>query len=1020
MKPKVNPEALRLRLEAQLEAGPAAQPTAESPRPCIPDHKLLVRIGAGSYGDVWLAQGVTGSFYAVKVVWRHKFSSQRPYEREFSGIACFEPISRSHPGVVNVLHVGRDDALGCFFYVMELADPIVEPAQGFDPAGYVPHTVGAELKKRGRLPVAEVLSLGVQLADALAHLHRHGLVHRDVKPSNVIFVKGQAKLADIGLVIGTDEARSFVGTEGFIPPEGPGTMQADVFALGRLLYVAATGKDRCDFPDLPADLDRWPDREAMLELNEILTRACAPEPAQRHQTAGALMADLSLLLSGRSIRRAYGIEQRLRRVTLTAAVAGLMACVTAGAVWFQHRQRARADAQAARETTLRQRAEQSERLSRQRLRESLLREALALSTSSLPERRERALAALRSAAAIRPGTDLRDAAIAALATPELRVLRRWNARSDHTLTARPDVNLTRYFRSEENGTVRILRITDDQELLRLPSVGPPAEFGQFSPDGGWLALKYTDASLRAWDLSARTNMLITRQAARGCLAFDPAGTAVVVAMENGQVRLVDLPTGTVRWQRDQKGEPFWLAVHPALPLVAVAFENRICFFNTTHGELLRVAPVPTSGLVGLWTDDGRQLLTTHADYSIRAWAGPRWEAPQVIMRFHLSEPSYLAVDPSGRWLASAGWDNQVFWSSLSDGRVLLSLTGDSVASAHDRPTYLWSRRNEWTLAELQSAFVPETIPVHEQEKSPQRVAFSPDGRWIATAGYDGIRLLETRGRKISVLLADGAVKALGFGADAHSLRAMTEREMLRFELELAPRPGPARWRLVERKQLPGALDARVAEFSPDGRAWIGLGTRDGQPESWFIGQVDHEDCSAYRFPTPEIEFPALSPNGRWLAWGNWRGNNAYVVDLQAAKQQPLLLHSEGSTTVLFSPDGQWLVVSDTVKLQLFEAGSFHLLRSVARTSPGVLPGFLAFTPDSKLLASTLPPNQVQLTDPATGATLATLQTPERHFLSRLCFSPDGQVLAVASQDHALLLWDLTRLRGKLRELGLDW
>src|SRR6185503_97203 len=63
----------------------------------------------------------TGALRAVKVVWRSHFASERPYEREFHGIVQFEPISRSHPGVVNVLHVGRDDA-GCFFYVMELAD----------------------------------------------------------------------------------------------------------------------------------------------------------------------------------------------------------------------------------------------------------------------------------------------------------------------------------------------------------------------------------------------------------------------------------------------------------------------------------------------------------------------------------------------------------------------------------------------------------------------------------------------------------------------------------------------------------------------------------------------------------------------------------------------------------------------------------------------------------------------------------------------------------------------------------
>src|SRR5262245_29621271 len=93
-----------------------------APPPTIPDHTLLRRIGKGSYGEVWLARNVMGTFRAVKVVYRRAFDSDRPYEREFAGIRRFEPVSRSHPSQLNVLHVGRDDVAGHFYYVMELAD----------------------------------------------------------------------------------------------------------------------------------------------------------------------------------------------------------------------------------------------------------------------------------------------------------------------------------------------------------------------------------------------------------------------------------------------------------------------------------------------------------------------------------------------------------------------------------------------------------------------------------------------------------------------------------------------------------------------------------------------------------------------------------------------------------------------------------------------------------------------------------------------------------------------------------
>src|SRR5262245_46631397 len=313
----MNPEDIARGIGDKLGA-PSAQRVAERPappHPRIPDHELLRRVGSGSYGEVWLARGITGRLHAVKVVRRSNFSSDRPYEREFHGIVQFEPISRSHPGMVNVLHVGRDDTAGCFFYVMELADaveprvareseleverPIIERPADTQLStqaslNYSPHTLAADLKSCGRLSVSDVLRLGVQLADALGHLHRHGLVHRDVKPSNVIFVRRQPKLADIGLVTSVQEARSFVGTEGFIPPEGPGTERADLFALGRLLYEAATGKDRCEFPQLPGDLENWPstERETLLELNEVLAKLCAPDAATRHNNAAEVAGDL--------------------------------------------------------------------------------------------------------------------------------------------------------------------------------------------------------------------------------------------------------------------------------------------------------------------------------------------------------------------------------------------------------------------------------------------------------------------------------------------------------------------------------------------------------------------------------------------------------------------------------------------------------------------------------------------------------------------------------------------------------
>jgi serine/threonine protein kinase len=90
--------------------------------PVVPDHELIRRIGGGSYGDVWLARTTVGTWRAVKVVFRDRFTDSRPYEREFNGIQKFEPLSRGNEAFIDILQIGRNDAEGYFYYVMELAD----------------------------------------------------------------------------------------------------------------------------------------------------------------------------------------------------------------------------------------------------------------------------------------------------------------------------------------------------------------------------------------------------------------------------------------------------------------------------------------------------------------------------------------------------------------------------------------------------------------------------------------------------------------------------------------------------------------------------------------------------------------------------------------------------------------------------------------------------------------------------------------------------------------------------------
>lgn len=313
---------------------PRAGPAAVSGTECegtffaqIPDHELIRKIDSGCYGEVWLARNALGTYRAVKIVYRSNFSHARPFDREFTGIQKYEPVSRSQGGLMDILQVGRNEQGGYFYYVMELADD-VSSGQTINPESYTPRTLAYERSHRGHLPFDECLSVGLALSSALAALHKHGLVHRDVKPSNIVFVNGVPELADIGLVTDVEEARSYVGTEGFIPPEGPGTPQADIYSLGKVLYELSTGMDRQEYPLLPTSLGDTESRHELLELNEIVLKACRADPAERYKTAERMQADLLLLQRGRSIKQVRKLQRRLafaRRTGIIAAVAALLA-----------------------------------------------------------------------------------------------------------------------------------------------------------------------------------------------------------------------------------------------------------------------------------------------------------------------------------------------------------------------------------------------------------------------------------------------------------------------------------------------------------------------------------------------------------------------------------------------------------------------------------------------------------------------------------------------------------------------
>ncbi len=273
--------------------------TARDPLPETPGYEFFSSpFAEGAYGKVWLARNADGEWRALKVISLAQFDGDAdPYEREFEGIRKYQPVSGRHPGLLRVDFVSEKKA-GYFYYVMELGDAIA-PGWEENPALYQPRNLVSERAQlRGRrLPVRTCVELGLSLSEALDFLHGQGLTHRDIKPPNIIFVGGRPKLADLGLITGIRELGhegTLVGTPGYLPPapERPGTVQADIYSLGMVLYVLCTGRAAALFPEVATTLVSAGEPPEFLPLNHVILKACQPLPEERYASAAKMRAAL--------------------------------------------------------------------------------------------------------------------------------------------------------------------------------------------------------------------------------------------------------------------------------------------------------------------------------------------------------------------------------------------------------------------------------------------------------------------------------------------------------------------------------------------------------------------------------------------------------------------------------------------------------------------------------------------------------------------------------------------------------
>ena len=261
-------------------------------------YEIIRSIGEGGMANVYLAQDtILDRKVAVKIL-RGDLAEDEKFVRRFQREAI-SASSLNDPNIVEVYDVGEDD--GKYFIVMEYV-------QGL--------TLKQLIKKRGSLTLPEVQDIMLQLTSAVAHAHESYIIHRDIKPQNVIILEdGRVKIMDFGIAVALNageftQTNSVMGTVYYIPPEqangGAATTKSDIYSLGILMYELVTGHVpfKGDNPvevaikhmnePIPSICEYDPEMPQSIE--NIILKAAAKNPKNRYDSAWDMHEDLETAL----------------------------------------------------------------------------------------------------------------------------------------------------------------------------------------------------------------------------------------------------------------------------------------------------------------------------------------------------------------------------------------------------------------------------------------------------------------------------------------------------------------------------------------------------------------------------------------------------------------------------------------------------------------------------------------------------------------------------------------------------